>query len=153
MKNNFSVFFSLSLIVFFVSCASIETVKYSPDLTEENAATMELNQWFEGYNFVWASLDIVKFDGTSVEWGGRDLIILLPEGKHNLDILMGWYAQNDYGRETWFDSDNISITVQKGEKYYIQCVPTVFKRTVEVQISNSENRIIFSNIFTLNHRI
>jgi hypothetical protein len=122
MKNNFSVFFSLALIVFFVSCASIETVKYSPDLTEGNAATMELNHIFEGYDVQSGYLSIVKFDGTSVKWD-KDLIILIPEGSHNLNIHMGYTDSGIDGHTLWTGITNISITnvnklryLQKGER-------------------------------------
>jgi hypothetical protein len=115
-------------IVFF-SCASTSTrlIRYSPDLTNENSATLILDG---DVDYFWLdtrpsfSLKITEFNGESVDWDG-DLTVLIPEGDHVFDVFMTYIDTYNGNMRSWAGTDKITISVQKGESYLLDLEPAV----------------------------
>jgi len=120
--------------MFAVGCVS--TVKYSPDLTAENAAKLGLSSGFPtSETNVMGRLSIVEFNGESVDWIPPKWI-LIPAGTHNIRIRIELLVYMSYGyTSSGFSWDtNIPISVFSGEEYIIKCSPMDRNGNVTVQL-------------------
>jgi hypothetical protein len=103
------------VICYFSSCASVKTVKFSPDLTKENAATLVLTHKIYRGEYIGAptaSIEIASIDGTSVKWN-RDMEILIPPGRHELRVKLSLTMISP--TRGWAEMATISIVAGKGE--------------------------------------
>jgi len=138
MKKNLFLLWTciiVSILINTISCAS--TVKYSPDLTAENAVTLELIHKYYT-NGAEATLEITSFDGSTVKWE-KNMKILIPEGTHTLGVRM----MLTYSNSGWGKNDKFSITVKKGDYYYISCIPKT-QGIVEIQFYRDFGEVIKS---------
>jgi len=106
---------------FTVACATpVKYLKYSPELTEENAAILSItykHTYKSFYSVETTLLKVTAIDGVNVNWPEKNITALIPEGIHDITFSMSY---ND-GSYSIKEEETIGILMRKGEKTFVSC--------------------------------
>jgi hypothetical protein len=102
---------------FLVGCVSSGSyLKYSPDLTEENASILSITH-INKYSDTVTRLEVTAINGEKVSWPKRNLKALIPEGLNDITFLMSYSD-----RSSTFSSEvTLAIPMRRGVETSVSC--------------------------------